>query len=415
MDDGSVPQPWHCNPFVEGSTYGVELIYPYETECQVINDNGEVRIEWDFAREGDPAVSGGEFVRFAPKHYGFNTFLDVQAPSDHVLRLEPHPRYFTDETGTVPIPIIGNLQTEWWPKLFFVAFKGPLPGQRHVFRKGEPYAQIIVVPRRATYQIIPMTPEEAAEREELENTLIGAQNYIAEHRWHDHTGQTFNDKYKVLSRIFHTEGAEGVKRAIREGMQIMSAGLPTNVSAERALATAREYHQNGRFAESRAICYEILERNPQHAGAMHLLAASAMHAKLPMLAVECLTKAIEVEPQSGRYHNDLGLAWLAAGRPDEALPVLQRALQLAPNHGDVVANLAEAQATSGRIDEALLTVGRAIAMAPRNPIVCFRAGAIHERCGRLEEARCYYLQAVEIQPNFAEAKARLAALDRAGA
>src|SRR2546421_6714089 len=34
MEDGSEPQPWHCLPFVEGSTYGVELIYPYETECQ---------------------------------------------------------------------------------------------------------------------------------------------------------------------------------------------------------------------------------------------------------------------------------------------------------------------------------------------------------------------------------------------
>ena len=37
MEDGSVPQPWHCNPFVEVSTYGLELIYPYDAECHVAN------------------------------------------------------------------------------------------------------------------------------------------------------------------------------------------------------------------------------------------------------------------------------------------------------------------------------------------------------------------------------------------
>jgi hypothetical protein len=155
--NGLAPQPWHYRPFAEGSVYGIELIYPYETECRVINKAGHVRIFWDYAQERDAGVSGGEFVRFAPKHYLFNTYLDLQAPADHVLRLEPHPRFFTDDTGTVPVPIIGNLQTHWWPKLFFVAFKAPLPGQQHIFRTGEPYAQIIVVRRRVNYQIDSMT------------------------------------------------------------------------------------------------------------------------------------------------------------------------------------------------------------------------------------------------------------------
>src|SRR5437899_375773 len=51
MEDGSPGQPWHCLPFVEASTYGLELIYQFDTECQIINDNGLVRIDWDFAKE----------------------------------------------------------------------------------------------------------------------------------------------------------------------------------------------------------------------------------------------------------------------------------------------------------------------------------------------------------------------------
>ncbi len=206
MQSGNVPQPWHCNPFVEGSTYGLELIYPYESECHIVNDGGEVRIEWDYVRDRAAGASGGEFVRFAPKHYLFNTHLDLQAPPDHVLRFEPHPRFFTDETGTVPCPIIGNLQTEWWPKLFFVAFKAPLVGQRHIFRKGEPYAQVIVVPRRVTYEIETMTADEAQKRSDLEATMVNAQLHIAEHGWHDNTGYEFNDKYKVLGAYFTCKG-----------------------------------------------------------------------------------------------------------------------------------------------------------------------------------------------------------------
>jgi tetratricopeptide (TPR) repeat protein len=51
MEDGSELQPWHCLPFTEGSTYGLELVYEYDNECHVVNDNGLVYFEWDFARE----------------------------------------------------------------------------------------------------------------------------------------------------------------------------------------------------------------------------------------------------------------------------------------------------------------------------------------------------------------------------
>src|SRR5579862_6774250 len=80
MEDGSEPQPWHCMPFTEGATFGLELVYPFQTECQVVNDAGQVRFEWDFAREPDGKLTGGEFVTFFPKEasrfYLFNTGVD---------------------------------------------------------------------------------------------------------------------------------------------------------------------------------------------------------------------------------------------------------------------------------------------------------------------------------------------------
>src|SRR5947207_12525839 len=84
MVDGSEPQPWHCLPFVEGSTYGLELVYPYEAECHVVGANGTIRFEWDFAKEPGGVLTGGEFRAFAPvdasKYYVFSTRLDLVPP-----------------------------------------------------------------------------------------------------------------------------------------------------------------------------------------------------------------------------------------------------------------------------------------------------------------------------------------------
>ena len=141
MEEGALSQPWHCLPFVEGSTYGLELVYPYATECHVINHQGIVRIEFDYRNE--PGVTGGEFGYFSPrnspKNYFFAPKIDIQTPPGYVLRTEPHPRYFTDDTGTVPAAMIAHLQNEWYPRQIFFVFRIPWPGQRHIFRQGEPF------------------------------------------------------------------------------------------------------------------------------------------------------------------------------------------------------------------------------------------------------------------------------------
>jgi hypothetical protein len=160
----NAPADFGVPAFARASTYGLELLYQYETPCHVVNDKGPLRFEWDWANEPGGGLTGGEFVpfapRLAPRFYLFNTRLDVQAPPGHVIRSAPHPRYFTDGSGTVPLAMIGHMQTEWYPRLYFVVFRAPRPGQRHIFRKGEPFAQIIFVPMRRSYETVPVTIEE---------------------------------------------------------------------------------------------------------------------------------------------------------------------------------------------------------------------------------------------------------------
>lgn len=71
--DGAPAMPWHCQPFVDGSTYGLELIYPYKSECRVINESGTVRFEGPLEDEAKAAGMPHPFEVFARSHYGMAT------------------------------------------------------------------------------------------------------------------------------------------------------------------------------------------------------------------------------------------------------------------------------------------------------------------------------------------------------
>ena len=217
--DGDKPQPWHCTPFVDGSTYGLELLYPFESECCVRRENGVVIFDGDFTGEA-PWASEQEgqapppFSSFAPGHYGFTSSLDLMPPEGYCMRVEPHPRFFTDETGTVPIAVPGHIQ-RWWSRIFFVAFKSPSEGQEHIFRYNEPYAQILIVPEKVTYDLQEMSNEEKTKRSVREQTIANNAQYIAKNIWNDHVDHKFDDKYKQLKSAYQKKGDQGVEDALK--------------------------------------------------------------------------------------------------------------------------------------------------------------------------------------------------------
>ncbi|HKP76813.1 MAG TPA: hypothetical protein VJT67_14885 [Longimicrobiaceae bacterium] len=207
---GSAAQPWHCQPFVDGATHGLELVYPYQNECRVVNDGGAVRFEGGLTDEMAAAGLPHPFGVFAARHYGMATALDLLPPAGYALRLEPHPRVFTDVTDQVPVALPGHLQ-RFWPRQFFAVFRAPEPGGVHVFRPGEPYAQLLLVPADEAYRVEAMEPDEAADRakQDRQITLLGY--LLAKRLWQSSTGHWFDDKYKQLLRIFRRQGVDAVR------------------------------------------------------------------------------------------------------------------------------------------------------------------------------------------------------------
>jgi hypothetical protein len=213
--DGAPAQPWHCRPFVEGATYGLELVYPYRSECRVVNDGETIRFEGALAAEMEAAGLPHPFGTFAAGHYGMATALDLLPPPGHALRLGPHPRFFTDATGEVPLALPGHLQ-RFWPRQFFAVFRAPPPGAAHVFRPGEAYAQLLVVKVGETYQVEPMEPGEAEDRARQDRQVTLFAYFLSKRLWRSDRGNWFDDKYKQLLRLFRLGGSGAVRRRLQE-------------------------------------------------------------------------------------------------------------------------------------------------------------------------------------------------------
>ncbi|MDB5171446.1 MAG: uncharacterized protein JWN51_219 [Phycisphaerales bacterium] len=351
----STPQPWHCAPFVEGGTYGLELLYQYETECHVINNGRDLQIEWDYRKEPGGVLGQDEFSIAAtrPAHsYVFATSVDMQAPPGHVLRTEPHTRFFTDITGTVPVAIVGHVQTEWWAKKLFVSFKAPDAGQRHIFRKGEPYVQILFVPQRMAFPTIKMNPDEEAARSELEEGILAAKSHIAKNVWYDPAGNEFNDHYKVLSRAFAQDGHGGVMELVRSAAEHEKKAVPRGMTLAEYFALADKYQKDGKYIEAKATLAHARSLNPNNAETSSRMGTLAQIVGLPEVALQLMGHAARLDARSPTNQRNLGNILKEMGRLPQAEAAFRASLALAPNDPEALAQLGLTLALQGRGEEA---------------------------------------------------------------
>lgn len=199
--DGSHEFPWHCAPFTEGAQYGIEIFYPYDHELHVSKKDGQWAFECDFGPAPDGELQWPPFRSFGNEYYTCQLLLDLKVGPEWAVRTEPHPRFYTDTTGTVPIAVPALLRTEWWPMIAFVVFKAPPEGQMHIFKPGEPMLQILVLPVSADFALVPMNEEEAAEREMRGRRIHASRPTLAaDTTWTSDTDTVFDGTYRHLLR-----------------------------------------------------------------------------------------------------------------------------------------------------------------------------------------------------------------------
>jgi len=199
--NGSHEYAWHCVPFTEGAQYGIELFYPYENELHVATRDGQLLLEGDFG----PSPSEGDlqwppFRNFGNNFYTYQILIDLNPGEGYAIRTEPHPRFYTDRTDTTPIAVPALLRN-WWPMMFFLVFKSPAEGRTHIFRPGEPFVQILVLPEEAQFELVEMEIEEQASRELQSRRIHASRDTLsADTHWTSASNTIFDGTYRHISR-----------------------------------------------------------------------------------------------------------------------------------------------------------------------------------------------------------------------
>ncbi|HWA80821.1 MAG TPA: tetratricopeptide repeat protein [Acetobacteraceae bacterium] len=178
---------------------------------------------------------------------------------------------------------------------------------------------------------------------------------------------------------------------------------PISAGAERTLQQALALHQLGRLAEAERLYKQILQQDPNHVDALHLLGMAALQAGQKERGVRLLEKVIRIRPDIASAHSNLGVALRDLGRFTDAIASYDKAIALTPESAEPHNNRGVALADLGRLDEALASYERAIALKPDYAEAHNNRGNALRELNRLEEALDSYDKAIALKPRSAEA------------
>lgn len=124
-------------------------------------------------------------------------------------------------------------------------------------------------------------------------------------------------------------------------------------------------------------------------------------------AILLFERARALDPDAVEALNGLGVAFAQSGRRREAIECLGRAVELAPRVADLRINLAMVQRESGECDAAVATLREALAVSPGNHELHNLLGLALGVQGLHAEAQSHFLEALRLQPRFAQAHSNL--------
>ncbi len=167
---------------------------------------------------------------------------------------------------------------------------------------------------------------------------------------------------------------------------------------KREVETALAYHKSGRLSEAETIYRRVLNEDPLHFDALHLLGVISNQAGNSAQAVRLIRQALLQNPRHPFAQNNLGLAIQAQGKLDEAAASFRKALSIKPDFADAYYNLGNVLQAQGKLDEAIASHNKALELQPNDADVLNNLGSALRSQGRLEEAVACYRKALTINP-----------------
>ena len=184
--------------------------------------------------------------------------------------------------------------------------------------------------------------------------------------------------------------------------QTQSIALPD------ALRAASFEHQAGRLEAAEAIYRQIIQHEPKHAEALHMLGICMGQRGQHEAAIDFIQQAVATSDTVANYHINLGVMLDNLGRAEEAIAAYLRGLSLDPAIPEVYSNLSHTLRKMGKPQLAIQPARQALVLRPDFGEAFNNLGAaLHESADR-PEAIVAYQQAIVLRPDSPDAYNNLA-------
>ncbi len=182
------------------------------------------------------------------------------------------------------------------------------------------------------------------------------------------------------------------------------------LTPEQAWVLAGQLQGQGKLAEAEHWLRQILQLQPNHAPALHLLGVVAYQAGNLNPAADLMQRAVSLMPNASLFHANLCEVLRRLQKLDQAVEHGKRAVALDPNLAMGHSNLGIAFYDLKQLDEAAITQQRALQLAPGFAPAMNNLGNIRREQGDKIAAMDYYRQAIAANPRYLEPLSNLGAL-----
>lgn len=142
------------------------------------------------------------------------------------------------------------------------------------------------------------------------------------------------------------------------------------VAFDRAVALQRRGHLD----EARRLYQQVLQWQPQHFQALHLLGVVEAQTNRPERAAELIATAIEIDPHSAAAHNNYANALCRLNRYADAVLSYDRAIALQPDYAQAHHNRGIALLALKRHEAAIASFDELIALSPHDAQAYYHRG-----------------------------------------
>jgi predicted O-linked N-acetylglucosamine transferase (SPINDLY family) len=170
------------------------------------------------------------------------------------------------------------------------------------------------------------------------------------------------------------------------------------------LDQALYFHRAGILARAQQIYRQILQSDPNHPDALHLLGLSLIDTGDPKQAAELMGRAIALSPANANYHLDQGHAFRALGDLAQAQHYFERALALQPNFVSAHLCVGLVKMQQGDLDAGEFHFQEALRLEPDSAYGWNSLGNLFITRANWNQAQECLEQAIRLAPTYAEAQ-----------